>query len=238
MRFTFYFFQVGILLFFNIAAGVQIGHAQLLDEKNLSKSYLGFLNETSFLFPADMVRNVEYDGDPGWGARAIGEKRSDGGNRSFRSLGFRVNLLAFNVLNNKTNSNEPIVGVTLTANSYYGDGNFLEKSLKEINHDAQYNYVEEKSIYGLRHFSLRPDENLKKIPAMRNFDTYTRTGLKNKVLVFIRCGNSRGEKSLCKHYLQIDELRTRITLNYEKKFLPEWNLIQKNSILRLNDFRN
>ncbi|WP_198086210.1 hypothetical protein [Variovorax sp. E3] len=140
-------------------------------------------------------------------------------------------------MKNKTSSSESTVGVTLTANSYYGDGNFMERSFKEMNHDPQYSYTAQKPVYGLRHFSLKKDDNSKKIPAMKNIDIYIQTASDKKVLAFIRCGNSRGEKSLCKHYLQIDGLKTRLTLNYEKRLLPEWSSIQKNSILRLNDFR-
>lgn len=238
MRFKTYFFRTGILIFLSAVLGAQTGNTQSLEKAPPTNKYAGLLNETHFSFPADSVKNVEYDGDPGWGERATVEIKPDARIRRFRSLGFRINIPDFNVLTNKSKSSEFTVGVTLTANSYYGDGNFLDRSFREIGLDARHNYAEQKLAYELRHFALDANDELAKIPAMKNFDIYTQANAAGKVIAFIRCGNSRGEKSICRHSFQIEELKTRITLNYEKKFLPRWNSIQKNSILKLNDFKN
>lgn len=38
-----------------------------LDKNENSKNFIGSLNNVKFEFPHNYVRNVEYNGDPGWG---------------------------------------------------------------------------------------------------------------------------------------------------------------------------
>lgn len=223
------------LAFIYLIFFTQFENSQFFDKENQKEKVQGFLGETDFSIPSDIVRNVEYDNDPGWGeSRSTGTKNR----QKFRSFGLRMDFPDLRLLPNNQNSSDLTVRITATANSFYGNSEFLDLSFQEINRDPLLNYTENRSAHGLRYFPLKTNNNIERISAMRDFDVYIKTNPINKVVVFIRCGNSRGEKSLCRHYFQINELKTRLTLIYERKLLPEWSLIQKSSISNLNSFSN
>lgn len=211
------------------------GLAFALDKNDNSKNFIGNLNSVKFEFPLNYVRNVEYNGDPGWGYGKKGE-RVQSWDSTFRSLGFRISYPDFSILRSSESLNS-IIRVTLTAGEYYGDGYFLNRSFQEINRDPKYSYREVDSIYGLRHFPLTIDSSVVRKSLMRDFDVYVKNDKDGKVSALIRCGNSRGEQSICTHFFEIEKLKTRITLSYKKEFLRSWDLIQSSTTSRLQELR-
>lgn len=211
------------------------GLAFALDKNEDSKNFIGSLNNVKFEFPHNYVRNVEYNGDPGWGYGKKGE-RVRSWDSNFRSLGFGISHPNFTLLKNSESLNS-IIRVTLTAGEYYGDGHFLKRSFQEINRDPNYYYREVDSIYELRHFSLTIDSSVVKKSLMRDFDIYVKNDKDGKVSALIRCGNSRGDQAICTHFFEIEQFQSRITLNYKKEFLRSWNLIQSSTISRLQELR-
>lgn len=205
-------------------------------EKNVdSKNFIGNLNEIKFEFPHGYVRNVEYNGDPGWGyEKKIKEVRSS--DSTFRSLGFRMSYPNFILLKN-SQSLGSVVRVTLTGGEYFGDGFFLDRSFQEINRDPKYFYRESNSEYELRYFPLAIDSSVVKKSVMRDFDIYIKNDKDGKVNTFIRCGNNQYSQSICMHFFEVDKYQTRITLNYKRELLRDWKLIQSSTISKLQEFR-
>lgn len=211
------------------------GLVSALEINDDSKNFIGNLNKTKFEFPHGYVRNVEYNGDPGWGyEKRIKEVRS--WDSTFRSLGFRMSYPDFILLKN-SQSLGSIVRVTLTGGEYFGDGFFLDRSFQGINRDPNYLYRESNSVYELRYFPLTIDSSIAKKSVMRDFDIYVKNDKDGKVKTLIRCGNNHGAQSLCMHFFQIDEYKARITLNYKRQVLCDWKLIQNSTISKLQEFR-
>ena len=196
---------------------------------------VGNLEGTKLAFPANTVRNVEYDNDPGWGE--VGRPTQRTFESGIRSLGFRLQPPHFALLKNSDGGTASAVSITVTANSYYGKGPFLTRRLEVINRDPSYLYSEAKEKFAsLRHFELAFEPGTPQSD-MRNIDVFVDTSRDGDVTTFIECGNTRGERSLCSHDFLVPSMKTKFTAMYRRAVLSNWREMEVQVVRRIRELQ-
>lgn len=205
------------------------------------RQYLGHLGGAKFSFPQSVVQNLEYDGDPGWGEARPKERPERTFESGFRSMGLKFSYPDFVPLKPSAPSTQPVVKVTIIANSYFGDGNFLKRSFANINSDPDLVYTEAKArFHGLRHFVLRinPDY-LSKSPTgvsrMRDVDIFL-SEKNGNIRTYIECGNTRGDNSICSQSILLHDYKSKIIIDYKREILYDWLKIENIVVSRIELF--
>lgn len=212
-----------------------------------ARPVIGNLGGLPVTFPPEFVSNVEYDADPGFGETRQGPRPSRTHQSGIRSLSFMVRYPEFAVTTYDERKadrrkysiyNTPWLDVGATASSYFGDGNFLERSFAERNHDKKFQY--EKLVdkqFGLDAYTpytvdkslrLKDPETRTYRSDMRDRDLYFHFDKNGRVDAYIRCSNVQHDAASCKHFFYIDkDLRIQISVLYRRGMLEHWSEIQQ-----------
>ncbi len=210
-----------------------------------SKPVIGDLGGLRVTFPPEFANNVEYDGDPGFGEKRTGPKPERTHQSGLRSLGFEVRYPDIAAMSaeethtdksNYTIYNTPWLGITITAGSYFGDGQFLEYMTKHMNNDKDFQFkkISEKfhdlDVYTPMTVDAtkrnRDSQGVYKSD-MRDVDIFVHYDKEKKVDAFIRCSNRNHHAAQCDHHFFLGQgVRTHVTVDYRRGMLENWEEIQ------------
>ncbi|GAA4355651.1 hypothetical protein GCM10023165_48020 [Variovorax defluvii] len=224
--------------------------------KPVDKPVIGNLGGMPVTFPAGFVENVEYEGDPGFGEKRKGPKPERTHRLGFTSLGFRVRYPDFMVIPYKEQeadqrkyriSNTPWLNVSITAGSFFGDGEFLERSVSWMNREKDFQYEKLPSKqFGLDVYTpVGVDESLRNFHPKKGYQSDIRdrdlfVGYNNngRVETYIECSNRNHAAAPCEQFFYLDPfLRVKLKVGYRRGMLAHWQEIQTSVKKLLFEFK-
>ncbi|GAA4351442.1 hypothetical protein GCM10023165_39650 [Variovorax defluvii] len=224
--------------------------------KPVDQPVIGNLGGMPVTFPAGFVENVEYEGDPGFGEKRNGPKPERTHQLGFTSLGFRVRYPEFTVMSYKEREadrqkfsihNTPWLDFTITAGTFFGDGEFLERKISWMNRDKNFQYEKlPGKQFGLQVYTpIGVDKSLRNYDLKRGYqsrisdrDMFVSYDSAGRVDTFIECSNRNHDAAPCEQFFYLDPaLRVQLTVMYRRGMLQHWQEIQTSTKKLLLSFK-
>lgn len=207
---------------------------------------VGNLGGLPVTFPPGFAHLVEYDGDPGFGEKRTSPIPVRTHQSGIRSMGFEVRYRDFKVTTfkereadkrNYTIRNTPWIDVGVIASSYFGDGQYLERSFRdrEFYNKFKYKRLPERQ-FGLDVYTpIDVDVSKRQMnPKTKAYssdyddqDMFFYFDEKGRVDAYIKCSNRQHQAVVCQHSFFISmKFKVKITAQYRRGQLEHWKKIQ------------
>jgi hypothetical protein len=208
---------------------------------------IGDLGGLPVAVPSNLVRDVEYDGDPRPGEQRAGPVPQRTRQSGLRNLAFEVRYPDFVLVSSEDDmqagkrkpgaQGTPLLSVSVIANSYFGDGRLLERSVANLNSDPTVQYERRAAKeHGLDAYGpVVPDIFRREYdPASRAHrsdltgrDIFVHYDKYKKVDAVIRCDNRNHAAASCQHIFNLaSKAKAQVSVNYRRSMLPQWRSIQ------------
>ncbi|WP_062058595.1 hypothetical protein [Cellvibrio sp. OA-2007] len=196
--------------------------------------------------PHYFAKNVEYDGDPGWGEKKKSPLLENTGLPKLRSFGFDVRFPDMVGLSSpemyqdkrKTTIFKTMwIRVGINAGENYPGDEFLERRADHLlvvdNTTPPFMIYKklDQSVYGLSVYTpagVNPKNN--KPYRQHEFaeDVFVFRNEAGIVKAHITCSNTPGQSAPCRHFFKLQApVRAQVYLSYRRGLLPEWQKIQE-----------
>lgn len=215
------------------------------ENKKMNNTHIiGDLGGTPVSIPKNLVRLVEYNGDPDWGETRKGDEPVRTYQSKINSFGFDIRYTdgVFSSQSNEYNQqknlpNSPWISVGINAgNRYYGAYGIQRRAQGTIspNYEVEPYHKYEKLPelqYGLEVYASPGIDPKTNQPWRKNLyaeDVFIKRNNKGEIVTYIKCSNRDVPHPPCTHYFDLEpNMKLDVYVSYSRHVLADWQKIEE-----------